>query len=49
MEWIPTLEHFAWMDVPIYIAFDSDAETNWNVRLAETRLALRLTDRGARV
>lgn len=37
------------MDVPIYIAFDSDAETNWNVRLAETRLALRLTDRGARV
>jgi hypothetical protein len=50
VEWLPTLEYFSWKDLPVYIAFDSDATApDKNVQLAETRLALRLSERGALV
>ncbi|MBA3312615.1 MAG: phage/plasmid primase, P4 family [Planctomycetota bacterium] len=43
----PDLEAIRWKGRKVYIAFDSDRETNKNVRDAEARLAAILTRRGA--
>lgn len=47
--WIPSLDRIRWEGRKVYIVFDSDADDNKMVQLAETRLALRLMNRGAKV
>lgn len=49
LEWIPSLDRVVWKGRKVYIAFDSDADKNPMVRLAETRLALLLKAREAEV
>lgn len=46
---LPSLERVAWQGRRVFLAFDSDAATNPNVRDAETRLAAHLAKRGAEV
>jgi putative DNA primase/helicase len=46
---IPDLERIAWNGRRTYIAFDSDAATNENVKTAEALLAATLQARGAKV
>jgi hypothetical protein len=45
--WLPTLDRVKWKGRIVYIANDSDAASNMQVRIAETKLALRLIARGA--
>jgi len=44
---IPQFNDIAWQLRPVYLAFDSDVETNWKVRHARQQLALELQRRGA--
>jgi len=46
---IPQFNDIAWQFRPVYLAFDSDVETNWKVRYARQQLALELQRRGAAV
>lgn len=46
---IPELQEIEWAERVVVICFDSDAVTNPDVTAAELRLALRLTEAGARV
>jgi len=45
--WLPTLDRVKWKGRHVYIVNDSDAVNNIWVRIAETKLALRLIQRGA--
>jgi len=45
--WLPSLDRVKWKGRKVHVVFDSDAADNPMVQLAETRLALRLTDRSA--
>lgn len=47
--WIPSLDKVKWEDRDVYLVYDSDAAVNKQVQLAETRIALRLVERGAHV
>lgn len=42
-------DEFAWEDRVVYICFDSDAAANPDILNAETRLATRLLERGAKI
>jgi hypothetical protein len=44
---IPQFNDIAWQLRSVYLAFDSDVETNWKVRHARHGLALELQNRGA--
>jgi putative DNA primase/helicase len=46
---LPALERIAWKDRLVYIVFDSDITTNEDVQSAESRLAVLLKNRGAKV
>lgn len=46
-ELLPILEKFVWMARIVYVAFDSDSKDNPMVRMAASRLAYTLAQRGA--
>jgi putative DNA primase/helicase len=46
---LPSLERIVWKDRSVYLVFDSDIVTNENVQAAESRLAILLQNRGAKV
>ena len=46
---IPDLDAVDWKSRTVYIAFDSDAATNYTVQLAEWELSQHLNQRGAQV
>ena len=48
-DFLPDLDKFIWKDRTIYIVFDSDVIVKHGVRHAELRLAVELTNRGAKV
>ncbi|HEX3035421.1 MAG TPA: DUF3854 domain-containing protein, partial [Thermodesulfobacteriota bacterium] len=48
-DFLPELGNFVWTDRDVFIVFDSDITEKHNVRHAEIRLAVELTNRGARV
>lgn len=49
VEFLPELEAVNWQGRRAYVAFDSDAATNKDVKLAENRLTALLSKRGAKV
>ena len=48
-DFLPELDQYIWKDRKVRIVFDSDIVDKFQVKLAEFRLAVELTNRGARV
>lgn len=48
-DFLPELNPYSWKDRTTYIVFDSDIVEKFQVKLAELRLTVELTNRGARV